>query len=79
MPALSPTMTSGKIIKWRKQVGDKLKPDDIIADVETDKATIDFVFQDDGYLAKILVPEGSSSIPLGQLVAIVVEDKEALK
>jgi len=76
MPALSPTMKAGKIAKWHKKVGDKVNPDDVLADVETDKATVDFAYQDEGYIAKILVPEGTSDVPVGQLVAIVVDKKE---
>lgn len=79
MPALSPTMTSGKIIKWQKKVGDKLNPDDVLADVETDKATIDFVFQDEGYLAKFLVQEGGGDIQVGKPVAIIVDKKEDIE
>jgi len=76
MPALSPTMETGKITQWLKKEGEKVEAGDVIATVETDKATIDFVYQDDGYIAKLLVPEGSGNIKVGQLVAIVV-DKEA--
>jgi len=75
MPALSPTMKSGRIQKWHKQEGDEITAGDVLADVETDKATIDFVHQEDGYLAKILVPEGDQDIDVGQLVAIVVDSK----
>jgi pyruvate dehydrogenase E2 component (dihydrolipoamide acetyltransferase) len=76
MPALSPTMETGKITQWLKKAGDKVDAGDVIATVETDKATIDFVYQDDGYIAKLLVPEGSGNVKVGQLVAIIV-DKEA--
>ena len=79
----------GKIVAWRKKIGEKINAGDVLADIETDKATIDFVFQDDGYLAKILVPEGSN-VPVGQVqfpilqtqnqvVCIVVDNKDAVK
>eukprot|EP00966_Prymnesium_polylepis_P019888 458456-Prymnesium_polylepis.1 len=58
MPALSPTMTSGNLASWKKAEGDKIEAGDVIAEVETDKATVDYEAVDDGYLAKILVPEG---------------------
>jgi len=68
MPALSPTMETGKITQWLKKEGDKVDAGDVIANVETDKATIDFVYQDDGYIAKLLVPEGSGNIKVGQVI-----------
>ena len=71
-------MNTGNLAKWRKKEGDALSPGDVIAEVETDKATVDFECQDSGYLAKILVPEGTSDVPVGQLVAIMVDSKEAL-
>ncbi len=54
-------------MKWQKKVGDKLSFDDVIADVETDKATLDFVFQDEGYLAKLLVSEGAGDVEVGKV------------
>ena len=57
----------GTIKQWTKKVGDKLIPGDIVADVETDKATVGFEMQEDGYLAKILVPDGSKEVPVGQV------------
>jgi len=68
MPALSPTMETGKITQWLKKAGDKVDAGDVIATVETDKATIDFVYQDDGFIAKLLVPEGSGNIKVGQVI-----------
>jgi pyruvate dehydrogenase E2 component (dihydrolipoamide acetyltransferase) len=76
MPNLSPTMETGNLAKWLKQVGDEVMPGDILAEVETDKATVDFEMQEEGYVAKLLVEEGSQDIPIGQLVAIIVSDKE---
>lgn len=75
MPALSPTMTQGNLAVWSKKVGDKLSPGEVIAEVETDKAQMDFEFQEDGYLAKILVPEGTKDIPVNKPIAVYVEDE----
>ena len=58
MPALSPTMTSGNLATWKLKVGDAISAGDVIAEVETDKATVDYEAVDDGFLAQILVPEG---------------------
>lgn len=76
MPALSPTMTQGGIAAWSKQVGDELAPGEAIAEIETDKASMDFEFQEDGYLAKILVQEGAKDIPVGQPIAVYVESAD---
>ncbi|KAL0113477.1 hypothetical protein PUN28_012556 [Cardiocondyla obscurior] len=72
MPALSPTMTSGTIIKWLKKEGDAVEPGDALADIQTDKAVMTFELEEEGVLAKILVPE-SSQVEVGQLIAIMVE------
>ena len=61
MPALSPTMTSGNLAAWKKAEGDKVDVDDVLAEVETDKATVDYESQDEGFIAKILVPEGCAT------------------
>lgn len=74
MPALSPTMSQGNIAAWSKKVGDELAPGQVIAEIETDKAQMDFEFQDDGYLAKILVPEGTKDVPVNKPIAVYVED-----
>ncbi|XP_051119939.1 dihydrolipoyllysine-residue acetyltransferase component 1 of pyruvate dehydrogenase complex, mitochondrial isoform X2 [Andrographis paniculata] len=76
MPALSPTMTQGNIAKWRKNEGDKIEVGDILCEIETDKATLEFECLDEGFLAKILVPEGSKDVPVGQPIAITVEDAD---
>ena len=76
MPNLSPTMEKGNIAKWRAKEGDLLQPGDVLAEVETDKATVDFEMQEEGYLAKLLVPEGAKDIDVGNLVAIMVEDED---
>lgn len=57
MPALSPTMTHGNIGKWAKKIGDEVVPGDVLVEIETDKATMDFESQDDGYIATILMSE----------------------
>ena len=58
MPALSPTMTQGNLAAWKKAEGDEIAVADVVAEVETDKATVDFESQDEGFLAKILIPAG---------------------
>ena len=74
MPALSPTMTQGNIQSWAKKVGDELTPGEAIAEIETDKASMDFEFQEEGYLAKILLDAGAKDVPVGQPIAVYVED-----
>ncbi|XP_063291707.1 dihydrolipoyllysine-residue acetyltransferase component of pyruvate dehydrogenase complex, mitochondrial [Pelobates fuscus] len=73
LPALSPTMTMGTIQKWEKRVGEKLSEGDLLAEIETDKATIGFEVQEEGYLAKILIAEGTRDVPLGTPLCIIVE------
>ncbi|AET40146.1 dihydrolipoyllysine-residue acetyltransferase Ecym_5391 [Eremothecium cymbalariae DBVPG len=75
MPALSPTMTQGNLAVWSKKEGDSLSPGEVIAEVETDKAQMDFEFQEEGYLAKILVPEGTKDIPVNKPIAVYVEEE----
>lgn len=75
MPALSPTMSEGNLAKWRKKEGDKVNAGDVLAEVETDKATVDFESVEEGYLAKILVAEGAHAVPVGKLVAILAESE----
>lgn len=75
MPNLSPTMEKGNIQKWNKKVGDEIVPGDVLAAIETDKAVVDFEMQEEGYVAKLLYPEGAKDVPLGKVVAILVEDK----
>ncbi|KAF8068297.1 pdhC [Scenedesmus sp. PABB004] len=74
MPSLSPTMTQGNIAAWRKAEGDSVAPGDILAEVETDKATIEWEAQEEGYIAKIIKPAGSKDIPVGTPVALIVEE-----
>uniref|UniRef100_A0A8D0E7X4 Acetyltransferase component of pyruvate dehydrogenase complex n=1 Tax=Salvator merianae TaxID=96440 RepID=A0A8D0E7X4_SALMN len=73
LPALSPTMTMGTVQRWEKKVGEKLSEGDLLAEIETDKATIGFEVQEEGFLAKILVPEGTRDVPLGTPLCIIVE------
>lgn len=78
MPALSPTMskTGGKIVKWCKKEQDKVEIGDVIAEIETDKAIMEFESVDEGVLAKILVSEGTSGVPINQLIALMLEEGE---
>ncbi|SSD59572.1 probable Dihydrolipoyllysine-residue acetyltransferase component of pyruvate dehydrogenase complex, mitochondrial [Saccharomycodes ludwigii] len=75
MPALSPTMTKGNLAAWSKKEGDKLEPGEVLAEVETDKAQMDFEFQEDGYLAKILVPAGTKNIAVNTPIAVYVDSE----
>lgn len=79
MPALSPTMDQGNITKWRKKEGDKIGIGDVICEIETDKATLEFEYLEEGYLAKILAPEGSKVVRVGEPIAITVEDLDEIK
>ncbi|XP_027936840.1 dihydrolipoyllysine-residue acetyltransferase component 1 of pyruvate dehydrogenase complex, mitochondrial isoform X2 [Vigna unguiculata] len=79
MPALSPTMTQGNIAKWRKKEGEKIEVGDVLCEIETDKATLEFESLEEGFLAKILVPEGSKDVPVGQPIAITVEDEKDIQ
>lgn len=76
MPKVSPTMTEGKLISWKKREGDPIVEGEDIADVESDKATIPISAREDGFIAKIFVQEDTANIPLGKLLAITVEEEE---
>src|SRR6185312_3251006 len=76
MPALSPTMEKGNLAKWLKKEGDKVKSGDVIAEIETDKATMDVEAVDEGTLAKILVPEGTADVPVNQPIAVIAAEGE---
>ena len=76
MPALSPTMTQGNIARWKVQEGDEVRAGDSVAEIETDKATMEFQSQEDGYVAKICVGDGAQNVPVGAIVAVMVEEKE---
>lgn len=69
MPALSPTMTAGNIGTWQKQAGDTIAPGDVLVEIETDKAQMDFEFQEDGVLAKILKDSGEKDVAVGNVSA----------
>lgn len=76
LPALSPTMESGSIVSWDKKEGDQLNEGDLLAEIETDKATMAFETPEEGFLAKILVPAGTKGVPLGQPLCIIVESED---
>ena len=76
MPALSPTMTEGNLAKWLKKEGDEVKAGDVIAEIETDKATMEVEAIDEGILAKIVISEGSKEIPVNSVIAVLLEDGE---
>src|SRR5256885_13722536 len=79
MPALSPTMDKGTLSKWLKKEGDKVKPGDVIAEIETDKATMEYEAIDEGTLAKIVVPEGTQDVPVKAVIAVLAEEGEDVK
>lgn len=76
MPALSPTMTEGNLAKWLKKEGDKVKAGEVIAEIETDKATMEMEAVDEGILAKIIIASGSEGVAVGSLIAVILEDGE---
>lgn len=75
MPALSPTMETGTIASWSKKEGEEVESGDVLAEVETDKATVSFESTESGFLAKIVVEEGTADVAIGELVAILVEEE----
>ena len=79
MPALSPTMEKGNLAKWLKKEGDAVKTGDVIAEIETDKATMEYEAVDDGVMAKIVVPEGTNDVPVNQLIAVLAQEGEDVK
>src|SRR6201997_81210 len=79
MPALSPTMEKGNLAKWLKKEGDKVKSGDVIAEIETDKATMEVEAVDEGTLAKIIVPEGTQDVPVNDVIAVLAGDGEDVK
>jgi pyruvate dehydrogenase E2 component (dihydrolipoamide acetyltransferase) len=76
MPALSPTMEKGNLAKWLKKEGDTVKSGDVLAEIETDKATMEVEAVDEGILAKIVVPEGTADVPVNQLIALIAGEGE---
>ncbi len=78
MPALSPTMTEGNLSRWLKREGEKVSPGDVIAEIETDKATMEVEATEEGVLARILVPEGTEGVPVNTPIALLLEDGEEM-
>uniref|UniRef100_UPI0022EA263A biotin/lipoyl-containing protein n=1 Tax=Falsiroseomonas oryzae TaxID=2766473 RepID=UPI0022EA263A len=77
MPALSPTMTEGTLARWLKKEGEQVKAGDIIAEIETDKATMEVEAVDEGVLGKILVPDGTANVKVNDVIAVLVEAGES--
>src|SRR4029077_11629018 len=78
MPALSPTMTEGKIARWIKSEGDTVRAGDVLAEIETDKATMEVEAVDEGVLAKIVIPEGTDHVAVNARIALIAENGEAV-
>jgi pyruvate dehydrogenase E1 component beta subunit len=78
MPALSPTMTEGKLARWLKKVGDEVRSGDVIAEIETDKATMEVEAVDEGKLAKILVEEGAEGVAVNTPIAVLSVNGESV-
>jgi len=76
MPALSPTMTEGKLAKWHKKEGDTVASGDVLAEIETDKATMEIESVDDGILGKIIIKEGTEAVSVNKTIAIILEEGE---
>ncbi len=79
MPALSPTMEKGNLAKWLKKEGDTIKSGDVIAEIETDKATMEVEAADEGTLAKIVVPEGTQDVAVNSVIAVLAGEGEDVK
>src|SRR5215217_912015 len=77
MPALSPTMEKGNLAKWLKKEGEAVKSGDVIAEIETDKATMEVEAVDEGTLGKILVPEGTADVAVNTPIAVILNDGES--
>ena len=78
MPALSPTMEEGTLAKWLVKVGDKVKSGQIIAEIETDKATMEFEAVDEGIISQLLVAAGTAGVKVNAPIAVIVEEGESL-
>src|SRR5271168_1301335 len=76
MPALSPTMTEGKIARWLKSEGEPVRAGDVLAEIETDKATMEVEAVDEGVLAKIVIPEGTDHVAVNTPIALIAENGE---
>lgn len=79
MPALSPTMEKGNLARWLKKEGDAIKSGDVIAEIETDKATMEYEAVDEGTLAKIVVPEGTQDVAVNAVIAVLAGEGEDVK
>src|SRR3954463_2019524 len=79
MPALSPTMEKGNLAKWLKKEGDSIKSGEVIAEIETDKATMEVEAVDEGTLAKIVVPDGSSDVAVNSIIGVIASEGEDAK
>ncbi|CAH0474499.1 unnamed protein product [Peronospora belbahrii] len=79
MPSLSPTMETGSLSTWLKKEGDEISPGDVLCQIETDKAVVDYEVQDDAVVAKIVCPEGTADLPIGALLAYTVDDLDTYK
>ena len=77
MPALYPTMEEGTLAKWLVKEGDTVSSGDLLAEIETDKATMEFEAVDDGVVGKILIPEGSEGVKVNTPIAVMLEDGES--
>src|SRR5271156_4351107 len=77
MPALSPTMEKGNLSKWLKKEGEAIKSGDVIAEIETDKATMEVEATDEGTMGKILVPEGTADVAVNTPIAVILSDGES--
>ena len=78
MPALSPTMTEGTLARWLKKEGETIKAGDVIAEIETDKATMEVEAVDEGVLGKILVEDGTENVEVNAPIAVLVDEGEAV-
>jgi pyruvate dehydrogenase E2 component (dihydrolipoamide acetyltransferase) len=76
MPALSPTMDDGEVVIWLKKEGDRVDVGDVLCEIKTDKATMGFESQEEGFLAKILVPDNSPGVLVGSIIGVIVEEKD---
>src|ERR1700759_1828845 len=76
MPALSPTMTEGKLAKWHVKVGDEVKSGQVVCEIETDKATMEVEAVDEGKVGQIVVPEGAEGVKVNAVIAILLEEGE---
>ncbi len=79
MPALSPTMEEGTLAKWLVKEGDEVSSGDLLAEIETDKATMEFEAIDEGIIAKIVIPEGTDNVKVGEVIAVMTEEGESVE